>query len=307
MKSRIGCNTVNIDSDCMSGIYTLDTYERVLKNYSRYTELIGFLEFSHVDRITPEEGERVGKLAREMGFDTWSIHSEHLNTGDRLEDYLAVQKHEAEVCAALGCEVMVCHLPNLVPYVDFERDLDVIGKVAELTHAHGVRLAVETCGYTDPAGSGLLMPDTDLVIRIVETLDLPDVGINLDSGHCFIGQTGLKEENLSRILSGEEKQTLPDVVKRIGKKLFTTHLQDNFGMNDDHQAPGFGYIDWDELIPAILSTGYQGPLMMELTGKSVKLRRTVPQLRNYSLDKEIVFSASYLNYLLKQNEKGMEK
>ena len=202
---------------------------------------------------------------------------------------------------------MVCHLPNLVPYVDFERDLDVIGKVAELTHANGVRLAVETCGYTDPAGSGLLMPDTDLVIRIVETLDLPDVGINLDSGHCFIGQTGLKEENLSRILSGEEKQTLPDVVKRIGKKLFTTHLQDNFGMNDDHQAPGFGYIDWDELIPAILSTGYQGPLMMELTGKSAKLRRTVPQLRNYSLDKEIVFSASYLNYLLKQNEKGMEK
>ena len=84
-------------------------------------------------------------------------------------------------------------------------------------------------------------------------------------------------------------------------------MQDNFGLNDDHQAPGFGYIDWDELIPAILLTGYQGPLMMELTGKSVKLRRTVPQLRNYSLDKEIVFSASYLNYLLKQNEKGMEK
>lgn len=73
-------------------------------------------------------------------------------------------------------------------------------------------------------------------------------------------------------------------------------------MNDDHQAPGFGYIDWGKLVPAILATGYQGPLMMELTGKSVKLRRTVPQLRDYPLEKEIVFSASYLNFLLKQNE-----
>ena len=118
---------VNTDYDCMSGIYTLDTYQRVLKKYERYTGLIGALEFSHVDRITPEEGKVIGDLARKIGFDTWSIHSEHLNVGDTLEHYLEVQKHEAEVCAALGCQVMVCHLPNLVPYVDFERDLDVIG------------------------------------------------------------------------------------------------------------------------------------------------------------------------------------
>jgi len=197
---------------------------------------------------------------------------------------------------------MVCHLPNLLPYVDFERDLDVIGKVAELTHANGVRLAVETCNYRDPSGSGDILPDADLVIKVVDALDQPDVGINLDSGHCLIGQTRAKQENLDRILSGEVEQGIPSLVKRIGKKLFTTHLQDNFGLNDDHQAPGFGYIDWEKLVPAILSTGYQGPLMMELTGASVKVRRTVPQLRDYPLDKEVIFSASYLNFLLKQNQ-----
>ena len=300
MKSRIGCNTINTDPDCMAGIYTLDTYQRVLKKYERYAGLIGALEFSHADRISPEDGAKIGELARKIGFDTWSIHSEHLNTGDTLEHYLEVQKHEAEVCAALGCQVMVCHLPNLLPYVDFERDLDVIGKVAELSHANGVRLAVETCNYRDPSGSGDLLPDADLVIKVVEALDLPDVGINLDSGHCLIGQTRTKEEYLNKILSGETEQWIPSLVKRIGKKLFTTHLQDNFGLNDDHQAPGFGYIDWEMLIPAILATGYQGPLMMELTGASVKARRTVPQLRDYPLDKEVIFSASYLNFLLKK-------
>ena len=95
------------------------------------------------------------------------------------------------------------------------------------------------------------------------------------------------------------RQRIPGLVRQIGKKLFTTHLQDNFGLNDDHQAPGFGYIDWEKLIPAILETGYQGPLMMELTGASVKVHRTVPQLRKYPLDKEVIFSASYLNFLLK--------
>ena len=286
----------------MAGIYTLDTYQRVLKKYERYAGLIGALEFSHVDRITPEEGAKIGELARKIGFDTWSIHSEHLNVGDTVENYLKIQKHEAEVCAALGCQVMVCHLPNLLPYVDFERDLDVIGKVAELAHANGVRLAVENACYPDPSGSGDLLPDADLAIKVVEALDMPDVGINLDSGHYFIGQTRTKEVYLNKILSEEEEQKLPALVKRIGKKLFTTHLQDNFGLNDDHQAPGFGYIDWEKLIPAILSTGYQGPLMMELTGASVKVRRTVPQLREFPLEKEIVFSASYLDFLLKQNK-----
>ena len=304
MKSRIGCNMVNTDYDCMSGIYTLDTYQRVLKKYERYTGLIGALEFSHVDRITPEEGKVIGDLARKSGFDTWSIHSEHLNVGDTLEHYLEVQKHEAEVCAALGCQVMVCHLPNLVPYVDFERDLDVIGKVADLTHANGIKLAVETCFYPDE--NSKTNSDVDLVIQVVEALDREDVGINLDTGHCLIGQSGRNPETLEKMLSGEIEQNIPALVKRIGKKLFTTHLQDNFGLNDDHQAPGFGYIDWETLIPAILETGYQGPLMMELTGASVKVRRTVPQLRDYPLDKEVIFSASYLNFLLKQQAVSRE-
>ena len=300
MKSRIGCNTINTDPDCITGIYTLDTYQRVLKKYERYAGLIGALEFSHVDRITPEEGAEIGSLARKIGFDTWSVHSEHLNTGDTLEHYLEVQKHEAEVCAALGCQVMVCHLPNLQPYVDFERDLDVIGKVAELSHANGVRLAVETCGYSE--GEHAFLSDAELVIRIVETLDMADVGINLDSGHCLIGQSEKNPTILEKILSGEIEQWIPGLVRRIGKKLFTTHLQDNFGLNDDHQAPGFGYVHWEKLIPVILATGYQGPLMMELTGASVKIRRTVQQLRNYPLDKEVIFSASYLNFLLKHNQ-----
>ncbi len=295
MRSRIGCNTVNA-WNFPGGFYTKEVYERLLRQYTHYLDFVGWLEFSHVTNITAKDAEAIGQLARELGFGTWSIHSEHLNVGDRLEDYLSLQEHEAEVCAALGCEVMVCHLPNLEPYVDFERDLMVIEKVAELTHAYGIRLAVETCGYTKN-GHGFCS-DADLVLRVVEELNREDVGINLDTGHCLLGQSEKNPELMEKILSGEKLQWIPNLACRIGKKLFTTHLQDNFGLNDDHQAPGLGYINWKELLPAILGTGYTGPLMMELTDASVAARRTVKQLCQFPLEKEIVFASNYLNFLL---------
>ena len=294
--NKIGCNTINVDPDCRMGVYSSETYERILKKYSRYTDWIKTLEFSHVTGITPEDAVRIGVLARSAGLTPWSIHSEHLNVGDCLEDYLAIQKHCAEVCAALGCEVMVCHLPNLRPYVDFARDLDIIGRVAELTHANGVRLAVETCIIYENDGKNH-GSDLDLVLRVVNALNMSDVGINVDTGHCFLAQTHEREELLENILSGNEKLQIPDMIRRIGKRLFTTHLQDNFGLHDDHQAPGLGYIDWKSVLQAIQETGYQGPLMMELTGPMATLNRPVKQMRNFPLEKEIIFGSNYLNFI----------
>ena len=299
-RSRIGANLVFTTLPDHEECYTAENYRNLLEEYTAYLEYIGYLEFSHVLNVSPDEAVKLGNHARSLGFEPWSIHSEHLNIGDTLEKYLTIQTHEAEVCAALGCQVMVCHLPNLRPYFDFERDLDVIGQLSDITRRCGIRLAVETCTAPNPENEKEILPDAEFLLRVVETLDRPDVGVNIDTGHCLIGQTRLQEDRLEKVLSGEEEQTLPALFKRVGKKLFTTHLQDNFGMNDDHQAPGFGYIDWEKLIPAILGTGYQGPLMMELTGMGVKARRTVPQLRKYPLEKELVSAAAYLDFLRKK-------
>ena len=97
-------------------------------------------------------------------------------------------------------------------------------------------------------------------------------------------------------------QSEPDLIRRIGRRLFTTHLHDNFGLRDDHQGAGLGYIDWRGVIPAILETGYRGPLMMELTGRRCAAARDVPEMRRLSLEKELIFASSYLNYTLRQYE-----
>ncbi len=291
---QIGVNLVHPEMD-EEEFYTRDGYFQVLEQYRRYAGMIHCLEYSHVVNLSPEDAELVGKRSREYGFLPWSIHSEHLNEGTGVEQYLRMQKHEAEVCAALGCRVMVCHLPNLRPYVDLERDLEIMGRVADLAHSCGVALALETCGYSE--GEHAFLSDADLVIRVVDALNREDVGINLDSGHCLLGQTEKNPRILARMLAGEVPQSLPALTERIGKRLFTTHLQDNFGLNDDHQAPGIGYLDWPALIPAIRNTGYSGPLMVELTGNQVKARRSVRQMRSFSLEKEILLAAAYLHFL----------
>ena len=66
--NKIGCNTINVDPDCRMGVYSSETYERILKKYSRYTDWIKTLEFSHVTGITPEEAVRIGVLARSAGL-----------------------------------------------------------------------------------------------------------------------------------------------------------------------------------------------------------------------------------------------
>lgn len=297
---RIGVNIVSFLDDDIESNYTRAVYLQQLRCYEKYLPYIGYLEFSHVRNLSPEDGMVIGESAREIGFIPWSIHSEHLNIGEDVKNYLRIQKQAAEVCAALGCRIMVCHLPNLSPYVDFERDLEIIAQVGDLANACGVKLAVETCVYSLPGHACL--SDAELVIRIVETLNRPDIGINLDTGHCFIGQTEKNPAILEKILKGQLLPTLPSLVQRIGTKILTTHLQDNFGLNDDHQPPGFGYIDWTTLIPSLLASGYQGPLMMELTGMENKQRRTMPQLRQFSLEKELIIGSSYLQFLVESNQ-----
>ena len=90
MKNKIGCNTILTNPAGDEVLYTIADYERLLKEYTIYSEWIGALEFSHVTRITPREAEVIGQRAREYGFDTWSIHSEHFNVGDTLDSYLCL-------------------------------------------------------------------------------------------------------------------------------------------------------------------------------------------------------------------------
>ncbi len=266
--SKIGCNIVDPVCDEADN-YTLSVY---LKNIEKYREYgIFYVEFSHVTALDKESAVKINAFCRNVRTVPWSVHSEHLNDEGRqaMEKYMRIQTHCAEIARALGAKVMVCHIPNLKPRGEaFERDMDILTRLADITRRCGVRLAIET----DPA---------DYIIRLVDTINRDDVGMNLDTGHSFLKDGGDPAET----------------ARKIGKRLFTTHLQDNFGTHDDHQPPGLGRIDWLSTMRALKEIGYDGPLMMEMTGTANKQHRVDGYLKELQLEKEIIFAAAYLDFL----------
>lgn len=273
MNARIGCNIgCNIvDPRCdEDSHYTKEVYLRCIAKYREY----GFthIEFSHTSQLSVADAAEIKDFAQKTGIVPWSIHSEHLNGGTKkqIEEYFKKQEHCCQVAEALGTKICVCHIPNLDPRAgDIKRDVAILTQLADMTRAHGLKLAVET-------------PPYDYIIKVVDKMKRHDVGINLDTGHCYL-----------------EGNDPAKVAKAIGKRLITTHLQDNFGVNDDHCPPGLGKINWRRTLKEILATGYDGPLIVEITGAGVKARRSVEELKNFELDKELVLAIAYLGHLLK--------
>ena len=264
----IGCNIVDPGVDDIPG-YTRDVYLRRIADYRDY----GFrhLEFSHLLALSPEDAAAIRESCRRAGIVPWSVHSEHLNEGGSQEDYFRTQEHCAKIADALDARVMVCHLPNLEPRFDFPRAVEILSRLADITAKYRVRLAIENCSFHG---------DIDFIIRVIDELNRPDVGFNLDTGHAFCGETS----------------DLACVIRRIGSRLITTHLHDNFGKNDDHQPPGLGRIDWISVLHALGEIGYDGPLMMEMTGNGVKQHRSTEELRDFELEKELLSALAFLRF-----------
>lgn len=79
------------------------------------------------------------------------------------------------------------------------------------------------------------------------------VGLCYDSGHGNI----------------QVSETIPasgiEFLERNKDRLLALHLHDNRGLQDEHQPPRYGTIDWPRLVKAIRSSkSYQGPLSFEM-------------------------------------------
>jgi sugar phosphate isomerase/epimerase len=168
-------------------------------------------------------------------------------TSDDAARRAAVQETTSAVRAAsrLGAHFVVLHLGVPAELQADARDnrIDAAIRSVEEIHAvadpFGVRLALEVIpnSLADAAG---------LVTLLEDRLDLPGLGICLDTGHA--------------LLLGD----VADAVETASGHLVTTHLHDNGGKADDHLVPFDGAIDWPAVLMAFRKVGYDGVWMFEL-------------------------------------------
>ncbi len=115
-----------------------------------------------------------------------------------------------------------------------------LGELAD--HAGGTGILV--CVENMPPG---VYPGSRMVelFELLEELDTPGLALALDTGHAHI----------SAELSAE--------TRAAGPRLATTHVHDNDGRKDGHDAPGLGTIDWSAWAQTLDGIGYQGPIVLE--------------------------------------------
>jgi sugar phosphate isomerase/epimerase len=123
-------------------------------------------------------------------------------------------------------------------------------EIVALAAAVGVRVAVEVIPND-------LCSPAALVELIEEHLEGVDAGICLDYGHAH--------------LMGD----VAEAIETISGHLWTTHVHDNHGREDEHLVPFAGTIDWDAAMMATQKIGYDGPLMLEVadTGSPIEVLR----------------------------------
>ena len=234
----------------------------------RATELIAWDEDSLVEHYTPATVRKLRSVldGNGMTLSQFVVKTPGLSSPDPRLRTAAVDvfRRGVDKGVELGAEIVntVVHYPFALPMplitdrphvqvftVDLPGGLD--WDQNWLDYVTGLR---ECCRYAEAAGIRYSLEPhpfrygstTDGLLRILEAVDSPALGVNLDPSHLFpVGE-------------------MPHVaVHRLGAKVQHCHVSDNDGETNVHWRPGKGKIDWAAFLRALANTSFDGVVSLE--------------------------------------------
>lgn len=158
-----------------------------------------------------------------------------------------------EATKILGAKWMVVHPLNLAHAKMYsakenkEANLRYLAPLIEHAKKIGVGIAVENMVDHRRNKRRYCGGDPYELLDLVDTINDSAVGICIDTGHA--NQAGLDAAEYIRL---------------VGKRLKATHIDDNYGDEDNHLLPFYGNIDFIEVGKALKEIGYDGDFGYEL-------------------------------------------
>jgi len=204
--------------------------------------------------LTEREAQRYGNVVRSFGLDVVGLHwllvkpsGFHLTTPDDNVRAAtgAFGSHLARLCGAMGGKVMVWGSPkqrsleSSWAYADAaKRAAEVLHEICEEAVEHGVTLALEPLGRRE---TNFLTTAAE-TIALIQQVDHPACRLHLDV----------------KAMS-DEPTPIPEIINEC--RDFTAH----FHANDPNlRGPGFGDVDFHPIARALLATGYDGYVSVEV-------------------------------------------
>ena len=187
-----------------------------------------------------------------MGIDIDQAHARFDYERIPSDDFTPQMKRTVEVAKILGVKNIVVHADSNWSF--FKEDTlrqiyDTYAPMVDAAKSAGVGIAMETlfenktdtrrrrfCSYVDELDA------------IVSKFNDPCVGICWDFGHAKV--------------SYEERQF--EMMRKVGSKITSTHVHDNYYDHDLHLPPFLGNTDWEEAIRALKDINYNGTFTLEL-------------------------------------------
>ena len=188
-------------------------------------------------------------VAKRHGLDIASIHlpiapQQVFDVTNKIATDGAM-KFQSEVikraCEDMGVKHIVIHSGG-EPLAEEERAErmqragEKLPKLADVAAPYGADICIEGLPRT------CLGRDSDEILAMLAYDDR--LRVCFDANHLF-----------------REKEV--DFIRKIGKKIATTHISDRDDINERHWLPGEGIVDWVGVIDALEEVGYQGHWVYE--------------------------------------------
>ena len=216
------------------------------------------------------------KAANEQGMKFEICHLPYIQAGAKLEgeeyELFKTRKMRAiEAAKMVGVNYAVMH-PNAptVPQKNFNRKeqfdsvMQYLSPFAEHAAKLGVNVVVENMRVIHSFVVSHRYGQTP--DELCDVADALGIGCCWDFGHANI--SGIKQS---------------EGLAYVGNRLKVLHINDNFGVGDDHVPPFVGNVDWKDAMHGLSLIGYDGLLNFEIATKRMP-DEVRPALAKYLVD-----------------------
>jgi protein FrlC len=232
-----------------------DAVKRVSKIGYQGIEIWGGRQHAYRNDLTGNEISELRRLMERSGIEISAFIPAQFRYPTCLcspnqsirEDSVAYIKDSIGTALKLGCnKVSICpgHTLHGQGY-----DNGMAQLTASVRELHEFSLKKDVVIFIEPAHRF----ESDLILTVedgvdfISKLQLENLGIVMDTGHCF--------------MNGE---SLVDCISLLRAVPYHIHLDDNDGLSDQHKIPGEGELDLLPFLKALKKSNYDGFLTVEL-------------------------------------------